>query len=127
MLTICTGTFLLYGAGLLEGKNVTTYWRAMNELKALRPINIKEKRVVKSANIWTAGGISSGIDLAFELIKEIAGKEAAGKIQLLFEYFPDQFCYCDEGMIDSLASYNNAVEDVHVLPDYIQSYISSNK
>ena len=80
--------FLLHKAGLLRNKPVTTYWRALSELRSFKDIDVEEERVVKSGNIWTSGGVSSGIDLAFELIVEIAGKEEAGRVQLLFEYFP---------------------------------------
>ena len=88
ILSVCTGMFLLYHAGLLKNKKVTTYWRAAPEIKNLKDVEFCGDRIVKSDKLWTAGGISSGIDLALELISELKGKEEAGKVQLLFEYFP---------------------------------------
>jgi transcriptional regulator GlxA family with amidase domain len=54
ILSICTGTFLLQKAGLLENTPATTYWRALAEFKALHP-QVVEQRIVKSGKIWTAG------------------------------------------------------------------------
>ncbi len=97
--------FLLQKAGLIRNKSVTTYWRALSELRSLQDVDVEEERVVKSGKIWTSGGVSSGIDLAFELIAEIAGKEEAGRVQLLFEYFPKGTIYCDLETSKSLPPY----------------------
>jgi transcriptional regulator GlxA family with amidase domain len=112
IISVCTGMFLLHKAGLLRNKPVTTYWRALSELRSLKDIEVKEERVVKSGNIWTTGGVSSGIDLAFELIAEIAGKEEAGRVQLLFEYFPKRTIYCNLETVKSLPPYYNTKEPV---------------
>jgi transcriptional regulator GlxA family with amidase domain len=110
VISICTGMFLLHRAGLLRDRSVTTYWRALAELRSIEHVNVCEERVVKSGNIWTSGGVSSGIDLAFELIAEIAGKEEAGRVQLLFEYFPKQTLYCDLETSKSLPPYYDTKE-----------------
>ena len=112
ILSVCTGMFLLHKAGLLRDKPVTTYWRALSELRSFKDIDVEEKRVVKSGKIWTSGGVSSGIDLAFELIVEIAGKEEAGRVQLLFEYFPQRTIYCDLETSKSLPPYYATKEPV---------------
>ena len=105
ILSICTGMFLLHKAGLLDNQFATTYWRAMPEAKLLPNITIVEERMVKNDKIWLSGGLSSGIDLAIEFIAELAGNETAGKVQLLFEYFPKK------------PSYSNQ-ESRHFLPPY---------
>lgn len=124
ILSICTGMFLLYKAGLLEGKSVTTYWRALPELTLLPNIHIVENRIVKNKNIWMSGGLSSGIDLALELIAEVAGTETAGKVQLLFEYFPKGTVYSTEEMIYSLPPYHSETNEKPYLPQYIKDFIS---
>src|SRR3989338_6960165 len=126
ILSICTGMFLLYEAGMLNGKSATTYWRALSELKALPGVNVIENRVVKNGNIWTSGGVSSGIDLALELIAEIAGEETAGQVQLLFEYFPKDTVYCTEKTIHTLPPYQRG-EPPPCLPEYIQKYMKLRK
>ena len=110
VISVCTGMFLLHRAGLLVDTSVTTYWRALSELRSLKDVDVAEERVVKSGKIWTSGGVSSGIDLAFELIAEIAGKEEAGKVQLLFEYFPKRTIYCTSETARSLPPYYETKE-----------------
>jgi transcriptional regulator GlxA family with amidase domain len=112
IISVCTGMFLLHKAGLLRNKPVTTYWRALSELRSLKDINVEEERVVKSGNIWTTGGVSSGIDLAFELIAEVAGEEEAGRVQLIFEYFPKRTIYCNPETAKSLPPYYDTKEPV---------------
>jgi len=124
IISVCTGMFLLHQTGLLKNRSATTYWRALPELQQFGDVNIVEDRVVKSGRIWTAGGISSGIDLAFELIAEIAGKETAGQVQLLFEYFPNNNVYCSLNTANTLPPYHgsNGIDPVYV-PEYIENYI----
>ena len=49
---------------------------------------VPDRRVVRSGKIWTAAGVSAGLDLALELFAEIAGREAAEIAQLIIEYDP---------------------------------------
>ncbi|HVV69058.1 MAG TPA: DJ-1/PfpI family protein [Gammaproteobacteria bacterium] len=123
VISICTGMFLLYKAGILTHKKVTTYWRALSELKAFTDIEVIENRIVKDQHIWTSGGVSSGIDLALAFIAEVAGKEIAGQVQLLFEYFPANTVYCNQETVASLPPYGKN-NNSH-LPEYIQNYIRS--
>ena len=44
----------------------------------------------KDGKFWTGGGVTSGIDLALAFISSQEGREVAGKIQLMIEYFPSQ-------------------------------------
>jgi transcriptional regulator GlxA family with amidase domain len=124
IISICTGMFLLHQAGILKNKSATTYWRALPELKAFPDVHIVEKRIVKDGNIWSSGGISSGIDLALELIAEIAGQETAGEVQLLFEYFPQDKVFASLNSIDKLPPYYNTGSK-SFLPQYISDYIQS--
>lgn len=126
IISICTGMFLLHKAGLLKEKTTTTYWRAMPELKTFTDVHVIEDRVVKCGNIWASGGVSSGIDLALELIAEIAGKEIAGQVQLLIEYFPSNKVYCSMKTADALPPYlGNADSNNPDLPEYIKNYIKT--
>jgi transcriptional regulator GlxA family with amidase domain len=124
LLSVCTGMFLLQKAGLLTAKSATTYWRALPELAAYPDIKVVESRIVKDGSIWTSGGVSSGIDLAFELINQVAGSEEAGKVQLLFEYFPKHILYCSQQQIKSLPLYRQGQQNNPDLPEYIQNYIA---
>jgi transcriptional regulator GlxA family with amidase domain len=118
VLSVCTGAFILYHAGVLKDEKITTYWRALPELYALKDVQVQEQRVVKSGKIRASGGISSGIDLALDVIAETAGKETAGKVQLLFEYFPENNLYADKQSINHLPAYMN-----HLQSDHLAEYI----
>lgn len=126
ILAICTGMFLLHKAGLLNDLSVTSYWRALPEAKLLSKVKVVEERIVKNEKIWIAGGISSGIDLAFEFIAEVGGKELAGKVQLLYENFPITQTYCTEDMAHSLPPYYGAHKSAE-LPKYISDYLKEQK
>jgi transcriptional regulator GlxA family with amidase domain len=78
----------LAAAGLLEGKQATTHWWAQSSLKRFGAIAMPDSRLVRSGKIWTAAGVSSGLDLALALVGEIAGRERAEVAQLMIEYDP---------------------------------------
>ncbi len=126
ILSVCTGSFLLYQAGILKNESITTYWRALPELLALNNVHVKEERVVKSGKVWAAGGLSSGIDLALELIAEIAGEKTAGQVQLLFEYFPADTLYASPELVDTMPPYYGSTAKPQ-LPLYVKNYIQSKK
>lgn len=123
LMSVCTGAFLLAEAGLLSNKQATTYWRALKEFKYNYPnVILKEERIVKAGNIWTSGGVSSGIDLMFELVKVVAGESMAGQVQLLAEYFPNQHGYTQKSDAEKLPNYysnNKSNFENKVLPEYI--------
>jgi transcriptional regulator GlxA family with amidase domain len=85
--SVCTGALLLGAAGLLDGLDATTHWSAYDELAryGARPT---EQRIVRQGKIWTAAGVSAGIDLALTLVAEIWGPELSQAVQLGIEYDP---------------------------------------
>jgi putative intracellular protease/amidase len=85
--SVCTGSLLLGAAGLLQGKQATTHWAALDMLKAFGAIPTSE-RVVEQGKIITAAGVSSGIDMALRLAAHVAGDDVAQAIQLGIEYDP---------------------------------------
>jgi putative intracellular protease/amidase len=85
--SVCTGSLILAGAGLLTGRRATTHWLAMGELGQLGAIPVTE-RVVFDGKYVTAAGVSAGIDMALTLAGRIAGDETAQAIQLGIEYDP---------------------------------------
>jgi putative intracellular protease/amidase len=85
--SVCTGSLLLGAAGLLQGKQATTHWAALEMLEAFGATPTSE-RVVEQGKIITAAGVSSGIDMALRLAAHVAGDEAAQAIQLGIEYDP---------------------------------------
>lgn len=76
---VCTGTFLLADAGLLDGKLCTTHHAHIPNLRAASPAaTVLENRVfVQDGSLITSAGVASGIDLALHLVAEAFGEDAA--------------------------------------------------
>jgi cyclohexyl-isocyanide hydratase len=85
--SVCTGAFVLGAAGLLQGKKATCHW-AYTQLLPLFGATHAPARVVRDGNLITAGGVTSGIDFALDLIAAISGEDVARTIQLALEYDP---------------------------------------
>ncbi|WP_142688320.1 GlxA family transcriptional regulator [Chitinophaga polysaccharea] len=73
--SVCTAAFALAAAGLLDGRSCTTHWGYTAALQQRFPkLQVIENRLfVKSDNIYTSAGISTGIDLALFLVEEHYG------------------------------------------------------
>jgi len=91
--SVCTGSFILQAAGLLKERKATTHWGSLDRLRSFEDVRVDEKRFVRDGNIWTAAGVSAGIDLALALVAEEAGEEIAGEVQFYVEYYPSQKRY----------------------------------
>ncbi len=85
--SVCTGAFILGVAGLLQDKRATCHW-AYTQLLPLVGATHQPARVVRDGNVVTAGGVTSGIDFALELIALISGEDVARTLQLSLEYDP---------------------------------------
>jgi cyclohexyl-isocyanide hydratase len=85
--SVCTGAFILGAAGLLQGKRATTHW-AYTQLLHHYGATHEEARVVRDGNLVTAGGVTSGIDFALQLIAMAKGDQLAESLQLALEYDP---------------------------------------
>ncbi len=107
VLSVCTGALLLQAAGLLDGKKATTHWKSLERLRKFDKTTVVEKRWVKDGNIWSAAGVSSGIDLALALIADVAGEETAGQIQFYIEYYPPQKRYGKKHLSKDAPKYLN--------------------
>jgi transcriptional regulator GlxA family with amidase domain len=86
--SVCTGSLLLAAAGILDGKEATTHWRALETLREYGATPIDDRRVVEQGTIITAAGVSAGIDMALTLAARIGGEQVAQAIQLGIEYDP---------------------------------------
>ena len=77
--SICSGSFLLAAAGLLEAKRATTHWAAADWFRTAFPhIDLDEDAIfVRDGKIWTSAGITAGMDLALALIEEDLGRDVA--------------------------------------------------
>ena len=80
--SVCSGSFLLARAGLLEGKTVTTHWASTAELARRHPeLTVDPKPIfIRDGNLWTSAGVTSGMDLSLALVEEDLGREVAIEI-----------------------------------------------
>jgi len=87
-MSVCTGAFVLAKTGLLNGKSATTYHGAFGRFATQFPdIHLKRgARFVENGNLATAGGLSSGIDLALRVVERYYGREVARKTAYETEY-----------------------------------------
>lgn len=85
--SVCMGAFLLGAAGLLRARRATTHWAYVG-LLPLVGARYEKARTVQDGNVFTSGGVSAGIDLAFSILADIAGPEVARALQLGLEYDP---------------------------------------
>jgi transcriptional regulator GlxA family with amidase domain len=93
VMSVCTGALILHRAGLLAGRRATTHWAALSRLREAGGVEVVEERVVRDGDIWTAAGVSAGIDLALAFVESVAGEETAGKLQFGAEYYPSRRLY----------------------------------
>lgn len=77
--SVCSGSYVLAEAGLLDGRRATTHWRHTRHFIASYPqVKLDADQIfVRDGNVWTSAGISAGIDLALAMISEDHGNEIA--------------------------------------------------
>jgi transcriptional regulator GlxA family with amidase domain len=81
---VCGGSPALAMAGLLEGRNAVTVLGM--DVLAATGVNIARARVVDDGDLVTAGGVTSGLDLALHLLNRSYGAGVALAVEALFEY-----------------------------------------
>ncbi|MGC2997534.1 DJ-1/PfpI family protein [Streptomyces sp. G35A] len=86
--SVCTGSIVLAAAGLLDGREATTYWASADYLQSTFNVTYLPQRYVRSGKIITAAGVSAGVDMALYLASLITDDDTAKAIQLAVEYDP---------------------------------------
>ena len=86
--SVCTGAFLLAEAGLLDGLEVTTHWEDIPDLQRNYPsLQVRKGiRWIEQGKLFTAAGISAGIEMSLELVARLAGAELAERTATQMEY-----------------------------------------
>jgi transcriptional regulator GlxA family with amidase domain len=88
IMSVCTGAFQLGKAGLLSGKTATTHHDFLDRFAESFPdVTVKRGlRFVEEEKISTAGGLSSGIDLALRVVDRYFGRDVAQATATYMEY-----------------------------------------
>ena len=90
MASVCSGTYLLAEAGLLDGRCATTHWSCTRDFTGRYPkIRLEPDQIfTRDGHVWTSAGITAGIDLALAMIGEDHGEEisqAAARQLVLYQ------------------------------------------
>lgn len=88
VMSVCTGAFVLGDAGLLSKKEATTHHEFFDAFaKKFPDVNLKRgRRFVENEVISTAGGLTSGIDLALRVVERYFGRKVAEQTAEFMEY-----------------------------------------
>src|SRR6184192_4292884 len=113
-MSVCTGAFVLARTGLLDGKSATTFHAAFNTFAMEFPkIQLKRgARFVENGNLATAGGLSSGIDLALRVVERYYGREVATQTAYTMEYQGQGWMDPDSNQVYAVAPVSTAEHPV---------------
>ena len=77
--SVCSGTFMLAEAGLLDRRRATTHWSVCTLLAERYPkVRVEPDPIfVRDGNVYSSAGVTAGIDLALALVEEDLGHELA--------------------------------------------------
>jgi len=85
MAGVCTGAMLLAHAGIIGNRRATTHHAAWDDLTATGATLVKN-RVVDDGDLITAGGVTSGLDLALWIVERYTGERLADEVTERMEY-----------------------------------------
>src|SRR5580658_6104616 len=82
IVSLCTGAFVLAGAGLLDGRRATTHWSECDELARRYPLVSVDPQVlyVDDGDILTSAGSAASIDLCLHVVRHDLGSEIATQL-----------------------------------------------
>ncbi|HEX4246517.1 MAG TPA: helix-turn-helix domain-containing protein [Pseudonocardia sp.] len=82
MVSVCSGTFALAQAGLLDGLTVTTHWSLCASLARQYPATTVDPAAlfVDNGTVLTSGGVTSGVDLSLHILRKDLGPSVANHV-----------------------------------------------
>lgn len=82
IVSVCTGSFILAEAKVLDGRQATTHWAAAQDFRSRYPnVRLTENKIfVKDGHVYTSAGVTAGMDLAIALVEEDLGTELSRKV-----------------------------------------------
>jgi AraC family transcriptional activator FtrA len=80
--SICSGAYVLAYAGLLDGRQATTHWRYLDDLRERFPAIATDPDAlyVESGNLVTSAGSAAGLDMLLHLVRTDFGTEVANLV-----------------------------------------------
>jgi transcriptional regulator GlxA family with amidase domain len=88
VLSVCTGALILGQAGLLEGLQATTHFKALDALRDISTaIEVVENvRYVDNGKVILSAGVSAGIDMSYYVVSKLLGKDVAEEAARYAQY-----------------------------------------
>ncbi|MFD9406467.1 GlxA family transcriptional regulator [Streptomyces sp. NPDC059989] len=85
IVSICTASYVLAAAGLLDGRRATTHWNEAERFQRAFPQIQVDANVlfVDDGQVLTAAGVASGVDLCLHLVRRDHGSEIANRVARL--------------------------------------------
>ena len=82
LLSLCSGSFVLGAAGLLDDRDCTTHWKYVDDMRAAYPLAKVDPRAlfVDDGTVVTSAGTAAGIDACLHLVRRELGTAVANKI-----------------------------------------------
>ncbi len=121
--SVCTGTFVLGEAGLLDGRECTTHWKRVRELQERYPKAkvVSDRLFITDANITSSAGIVSGIDMSLALIDQHYGPLVTSRVarEMVVYLRRDGHQKQESVFLDYRTHLNSGVHDVQ---DYISAH-----
>jgi transcriptional regulator GlxA family with amidase domain len=121
--SVCSGSYLLAAAGLLDGKRATTHWsRAADFARKFPRVRLDPDRIfVNDGSFWTSAGITAGIDLSLALIESDLGATIARRTaQQLVVYYRRPG---GQSQFSSLLEMERADSRFTALLDHVRSHL----
>jgi transcriptional regulator GlxA family with amidase domain len=80
--SICSGALLLAEAGVLDGREATTHWSDVRELRERYPkVHVQPDAIyTHDGHVWASAGITAGMDMALAMVAEDRGQSLALKV-----------------------------------------------
>ena len=123
--SVCSGSYLLAQAGLLDGRECATHWTCVDHLQRRFPnLKVVKNRlfVRSSENIYTSAGVTSGIDLALHILSRRHGAKLAFQVaRRLVVYYRRNGADEQESIY---LKYRNHVDDtIHKVQDWLVQHL----
>jgi transcriptional regulator GlxA family with amidase domain len=86
---LCTGSYVLAEAGLLDGRRATTHWMDCDELARRYPdVTVERDPIyVVDRGVYTSAGSTAGLDLVLALVEEDLGRRVALQVAQRMVFF----------------------------------------
>ena len=82
LVSVCVGSFALAHWGLLDGRRATSHWSVVDLMQRRFPEVLVDRTAlyVQDGSIWTAGGVTTGIDMSLAMLEADCSRLVAGRV-----------------------------------------------